>query len=74
MLYEEKPQIHSLTKEENLLNGLSAKPPPLGIKFDKVTCRWLPDHTDPNLNKVSVTVAPGKLLAVIGPVGAGKVG
>lgn len=43
-----------------------------GIQFENVTCEWVKDH-EPTLNNISISIKSGKVMAVIGPVGAGKV-
>lgn len=43
-----------------------------GVFLDKVTAKWDPTHTENTLNNISLCVQPGSLVAVIGPVGAGK--
>jgi ABC-type multidrug transport system fused ATPase/permease subunit len=47
------------TGEVNLLNA---------------SAKWSEEISEPTLSKVSATLASGQLLAVVGPVGAGKVG
>ena len=59
------------TKEGNLIGEINVKSSP-EINFENVTCEWVQDH-ELTLNNVSISVHPGKVLAVIGPVGAGKV-
>ncbi|XP_052782620.1 ATP-binding cassette sub-family C member 4-like isoform X3 [Mya arenaria] len=42
------------------------------VVIDNVSAKWDKELEQPTLKNVSATVGPGKLLAVIGPVGAGK--
>ncbi|XP_049951176.1 probable multidrug resistance-associated protein lethal(2)03659 isoform X3 [Schistocerca serialis cubense] len=42
------------------------------VKLEDATAKWQDDAPDNTLKNVSLEVVPGKLLAVIGPVGAGK--
>lgn len=44
-----------------------------GIIVSNVSAKWLPNQSDNTLNDVNLTVRPGRLVAIIGPVGAGKV-
>ncbi|XP_076312443.1 ATP-binding cassette sub-family C member 4-like [Tachypleus tridentatus] len=43
-----------------------------GVWIDNITSSWHKDIEEPTLKNISVTVKPGELLAVVGPVGAGK--
>ncbi|CAG9575865.1 unnamed protein product [Danaus chrysippus] len=43
-----------------------------GIRLKYATAKWITSHTENTLTDLSLTVKPGKLIAVIGPVGAGK--
>ncbi|KAK7866066.1 hypothetical protein R5R35_013565 [Gryllus longicercus] len=43
-----------------------------GVDIDRLRARWLPNAITDTLSGVTVHVPPGKLCAVIGPVGAGK--
>lgn len=43
-----------------------------GVQLENVTAKWDPTHTEKTLNNVSLRVQPGTLVAVVGPVGAGK--
>uniref|UniRef100_A0A1Q3F1A4 Putative abc transporter c family member 3 n=2 Tax=Culex tarsalis TaxID=7177 RepID=A0A1Q3F1A4_CULTA len=43
-----------------------------GVIVDSITARWDPKSTEYTLDKVSLHVQPGTLVAVIGPVGSGK--
>jgi ABC-type multidrug transport system fused ATPase/permease subunit len=45
----------------------------LGIRITNATAQWTPVSHEKTLNKVTVDIKPGMLVAVIGPVGAGKV-
>nr|CAD7442940.1 unnamed protein product [Timema bartmani] len=60
-------------KPDVLKNGL----PPgsgLGVTMSHVTTKWFSESVENTLTNINLTVKPGRLLAVIGPVGAGKVG
>ncbi|CAG2062679.1 unnamed protein product, partial [Timema podura] len=58
-------------KPDVLKNGL----PPgsgLGVTMSHVTAKWFSESVENTLTNINLTVKPGRLLAVIGPVGAGK--
>lgn len=44
-----------------------------GIALMNAYAKWVPEVSEDTLSNVSMTVTPGKLTAIIGPVGAGKV-
>jgi len=44
-----------------------------GVTVTDVTAKWPGDQTENTLDNVNVTVTAGQLVAIIGPVGAGKV-
>ena len=71
LLYEENSILNKDNDTERFSNGLNKNFSP-GIKFENVTCEWVKDR-EPTLNNVSISISPGKLLTVIGHVGAGKV-
>ncbi|XP_072935953.1 probable multidrug resistance-associated protein lethal(2)03659 isoform X1 [Epargyreus clarus] len=43
-----------------------------GVRLKHATAKWIASHAENTLTDLSLTVKPGKLIAVIGPVGAGK--
>ena len=43
------------------------------LKLCKITARWNKTTTEPTLRDISVDLKSGDLLAIIGPVGSGKV-
>lgn len=45
----------------------------LGIVVSNATAKWTDAQTENSLENINLTVKPGRLVAVIGPVGAGKV-
>nr|CAD7200150.1 unnamed protein product [Timema douglasi] len=61
-----------LEKHDSSAGGESYPGGEVGIRVVEATARWLPDSAEPTLDKISLTVHPGRLLAVIGPVGSGK--
>lgn len=44
-----------------------------GIILKNMYAKWIPEVSEDTLSNINLTVIPGKLTAVIGPVGAGKV-
>lgn len=88
MLYEEKDtQTANRSKADKAANGAVRKPivinndtannaeqtNDLGIVVSDVTAKWTDAQTENSLENINLTVRPGRLVAVIGPVGAGKV-
>ncbi|KAL5233639.1 hypothetical protein ACI65C_001049 [Semiaphis heraclei] len=43
-----------------------------GIDVLNASAKWVPNQPDNSLNNINLTVRPGRLVAIIGPVGAGK--
>ncbi|KAG6460722.1 hypothetical protein O3G_MSEX012179 [Manduca sexta] len=43
-----------------------------GVRLKHATAKWVAAHPENTLTDLSLTIKPGKLIAVIGPVGAGK--
>jgi len=44
-----------------------------GVIVSNVTAKWTDTQVENALENISLTVRPGRLVAIIGPVGAGKV-
>ena len=44
-----------------------------GLFLTNAVAKWSEESHDPILNNISVHLIPGKLVAIIGPVGSGKV-
>uniref|UniRef100_A0A336LKT5 Oxysterol-binding protein n=1 Tax=Culicoides sonorensis TaxID=179676 RepID=A0A336LKT5_CULSO len=65
-LIEELP----LDKENPIL--ISEQLSKAGVSLENVTAKWDPSHSENTLNNVNLRVQPGTLVAVVGPVGAGK--
>lgn len=59
------PEVKSLPASDLKKEG--------GIVMDGATAKWDPDTTEQTLSDVTLKIAPGSLVAVVGPVGAGKV-
>lgn len=45
----------------------------LGIVISNATAKWTDSQTENSLENINLTVVPGRLVAIIGPVGSGKV-
>jgi ATP-binding cassette subfamily C (CFTR/MRP) protein 4 len=58
-------KLDNLDKSENLSD--------LGIFISNATAKWTDIQTENSLENINLTVRPGRLVAIIGPVGAGKV-
>lgn len=43
-----------------------------GVRLKHATAKWIVAHPENTLTDLSLTIKPGKIIAVIGPVGAGK--
>ncbi|CAB3248424.1 unnamed protein product [Arctia plantaginis] len=43
-----------------------------GVRLKHATAKWISSHQENTLTDLSLTIKPGKIIAVIGPVGAGK--
>jgi len=43
------------------------------LVVSNVTAKWTDSQTDNTLENISLTARPGRLVAIIGPVGAGEV-
>ncbi|XP_076255687.1 putative multidrug resistance-associated protein lethal(2)03659 isoform X3 [Rhynchophorus ferrugineus] len=85
MLYDETDIAKELKcKEYETFNGINVvadnKPKDLemqdialvGISTKDATAKWNESAQDNTLSEININVLPGKLLAVIGPVGSGK--
>lgn len=44
-----------------------------GITVSNATAKWTSSQSDNSLENINLNVIPGRLVAIIGPVGAGKV-
>lgn len=81
MLYEEKDMEtgKSIAKNSTVItcdeaiNMEKKESKTLGIRITNVTAQWMPQSHEKTLSKVTVDIKPGMLVAVIGPVGSGKV-
>lgn len=79
MLYEEKDIVkqksNSVIKNSDAANHVShaeVSSKEGGIRMTDATAKWTPQLHDNTLNKITLNIKPGSLIAVIGPVGAGK--
>lgn len=57
----------------NIQNDINEQLNDLGIVVSNVTAKWTDAQTENSLENINLTVSPGRLVAIIGPVGAGKV-
>lgn len=89
MYEEKDDQIANRSKADKAANGIrkpiiingstapinfeNEKNSDLGIVATNVTAKWTDAQTENSLENINLTVRPGRLVAIIGPVGAGKV-
>lgn len=89
MYEEKDDQIANLSKADKAANGIrkpfiingsvapknlkNEQSSDLGIMVTNVTAKWTDAQTENSLENINLTVRPGRLVAIIGPVGAGKV-
>lgn len=80
LLYDETV-IPMLSNETKILDGTlktdisigdSKKKKKKGIVMTNATAKWLPNSFENTISDINLKVSPGKLVAVIGPVGSGK--
>lgn len=45
----------------------------VGVHVSNASAKWVHGQPENSLNDINLTVSPGRLVAIIGPVGAGKV-
>lgn len=55
---------------EEYFTGKSSHP---GVVLSNATAKWTECQADNTLENINLTATPGRLIAIIGPVGAGKV-
>lgn len=79
----ERDKTDKTDESKALLNGNSALHKSMtnvdpektnyGLILKSVQAKWNPESTQLTLDKINFSVSKGQLLAIIGPVGAGKV-
>lgn len=85
LLYDETPMRVPVHNYHSAKNGNCEHSPlleqdegavrdtrPVGVIMSHATAKWTEDLNENTLNNISLTVKPGQLVAVIGPVAAGK--
>eukprot|EP00102_Acyrthosiphon_pisum_P018651 XP_016655861.1 PREDICTED: probable multidrug resistance-associated protein lethal(2)03659 isoform X2 [Acyrthosiphon pisum] len=60
--------IENTTENEGGIDKLGN----FGIDILNASAKWILNQPDKSLNNINLTVRPGRLVAIIGPVGAGK--
>ncbi|KAH8263594.1 hypothetical protein KR044_011336 [Drosophila immigrans] len=74
-LEEEQQEEQPIAEEKNrLINGNQAQSQSadVHVELKDLQARWNPEHTDPILDNINLKLQRPQLVAVIGPVGAGK--
>ncbi|PSN41132.1 Multidrug resistance-associated protein 4 [Blattella germanica] len=72
MLLEEIENNHRETHRKSSAIINSEQDQKLGINIHNGSAKWLPNYIADTLSSINLQVKPGKLCAVIGPVGSGK--
>lgn len=79
MLYEERhveaaASVAQHDRVNNVRQNVETKESKaLGIRITNGTAQWTAQTHEKTLNKVTLDIEPGMLVAVVGPVGCGKV-
>lgn len=69
---EKHGDSNGIAHQENMVNNLVKKDGRQGIFIKNATAKWIKESTENTLANLSLNATPGKLVAVIGPVGSGK--
>lgn len=64
---------HSVTLKNNGIQNSLEEPRDLGIIISNATAKWIDAQSNSTIENINLNIGLGKLVAVIGPVGAGKV-
>lgn len=77
LCYEEvtppvQEDLNGSIKENGVLTRLSVKEATTGVILKNVCAKWTEESTENTLDNISLSMVPNQLVAVIGPVGAGK--
>ncbi|CAG0914467.1 unnamed protein product [Notodromas monacha] len=64
LLLEEHVQVKALPEKVSQNQGK--------LELNHASAGWLPESTHPAIDNLSVTIQPGQLVVVLGPVGSGK--
>lgn len=54
-------------------NDIAVQTSNFGIVISNASAKWTDAQIDNTLENINLTVTPGRLVVIIGPVGAGKV-
>jgi ABC-type multidrug transport system fused ATPase/permease subunit len=65
--------VTSMKEQEADLHASVKDKSKRGLFLTNAVAKWSEESHDPTLNNISVHLNPGKLVAIIGPVGSGKV-
>lgn len=72
LLFQKFLLLDELSKESHLERADSTEPGDCYVSINNITAKWDGESEQNTLSNINASVKPGKLLAVIGPVGAGK--